>query len=716
MQGQGNTTAKHSAPGDASDEVTLDRLVEHFLTRQREGDPVDVAEFARKHPRHADTLHAVLPAIKAMEQFGQRVNSSSDKLVEVGKSFGGYEILSLLGRGGMGAVYEAKQASLGRRVALKILPRESLPSQRLRSRFMLEAHAAAKLSHPHVVPVYEVGCVDECHFYSMQLVKGHPLSTVIDELSNGDESDDIDESIVSVGVDTADGPLTVSDTKQSSGDASRNSAKEADVKPPFSASNRSSAGQSIVIGDPAVHARRVARLGIQIAGALQHAHDEGIIHRDIKPSNILIDVKDRAWVADFGVAKINGSSLTRTGALVGTLRYMAPEQFHGNVDARTDVWALGLTLYEFLTLRPAYRAGEQAGAGPHAPHLRPPSPRKLCRDLPSELEAVVLHAMEPEPADRYQTAAELADDLKRYLDECPVQAATKTGVNSHRIASVLSVCLIILAVFAVIKSRNLGVSLGRENGHAHRMGSPNDRHRDLLSARQDFVTNIDGDKIYFGGRDSEIARWILDQGGWVDVHDIDGPTMVTPKDELPTKPFNVNSIYMSRKDCLSKKTIEDWMTLKSLDQLCLNYSNFDENWLPILLRRNQWVDLQLNYCHITNKGMETIGRLEGLRYLGLNGNDITDEGVKHISYLRHIEELKLSDNVRITNASLGALQNLPYLEVLDVRWTGIEETAATPFYAKFRRRHQQLMFQYGDDEEGTERTYGPDWMLTRPAR
>ena len=142
---------------------------------------------------------------------------------------------------------------------------------------------------------------------------------------------------------------------------------------------------TVVIDDPASHARRVAKIGVSVANALQHAHDEGVIHRDIKPSNILIDDNDHAWVADFGIAKLDGSAITRTGALVGTLRYMAPEQFRSDVDARTDVWALGLTLYEFLTLRPAYRAGEQAGAGRHAPHLRPTSPRSICPGLPADL-------------------------------------------------------------------------------------------------------------------------------------------------------------------------------------------------------------------------------------------------------------------------------------------------------------------------------------------
>jgi serine/threonine protein kinase/WD40 repeat protein len=166
----------------------------------------------------------------------------------------------------------------------------------------------------------------------------------------------------------------------------------------------------------------VARIGIQVADALAYAHGRGVLHRDIKPSNILLDLAGIAWVADFGLAKAEGDSITRTGDVVGTIRYMAPERFKGAGDVRSDVYALGMTLYELLTLASPFPATDHLTLIRQVTSLEPRRPRSFDRRLPPDLETVVLKAIEKEPARRYQSAHELADDLRRFLDLRPIKA------------------------------------------------------------------------------------------------------------------------------------------------------------------------------------------------------------------------------------------------------------------------------------------------------
>jgi len=174
----------------------------------------------------------------------------------------------------------------------------------------------------------------------------------------------------------------------------------------------------------------VARIGIQVAEALAHAHGQGTLHRDIKPSNLLLDAQGTVWVTDFGLAQVSeGGSLTGTGEVVGTLRYIPPERFTGRSDARGDVYSLGLTLYELLTLRPAFGGDERHRLLERILHEEPPRPRQLDPVIPRDLETIVLKAIAKEPAHRYQTAAELADDLRRFLEDRPVKARRASAVE-----------------------------------------------------------------------------------------------------------------------------------------------------------------------------------------------------------------------------------------------------------------------------------------------
>src|SRR5262249_6484718 len=164
--------------------------------------------------------------------------------------------------------------------------------------------------------------------------------------------------------------------------------------------------------------RAAARVALQVAQALAYAHGLGVLHRDIKPSNVLLDDRGTAWVADFGLARLEGDdALTAPGDVVGTLRYVAPERFRGQDDARSDVYGLGLTLYEMLTLRPAFDETDRARLTDQVLHADPPRPRALDPSVPYDLETVVLKAIDRDPAGRYARAADLAEDLGRFLDD-----------------------------------------------------------------------------------------------------------------------------------------------------------------------------------------------------------------------------------------------------------------------------------------------------------
>ena len=299
-------------------------------------------------------------------------------------TLGDFRLLHEIGRGGMGVVYEAVQISLGRRVALKVLPFAATLDARQLRRFENEARAAAQLHHSHVVPVHAVGCDRGVHYYAMQLIDGVPLSQVIDHLRDAPKPAraDADTAVAASGI-----------TRQPT--------------------------------DSRAFFRTVAGLGVQAAEALEYAHQMGVVHRDVKPANLLLDGRGHLWVTDFGLARFAAApGTTAPGDVVGTLRYMSPEQAAGEpvIDPRGDVYSLGATLYELLTLRPAVTGEERQECTRQLLEEGAPPPRSVNRAVPVELETIVLKAMAKSPADRYPTAADLAADLTRFLDDRPVKA------------------------------------------------------------------------------------------------------------------------------------------------------------------------------------------------------------------------------------------------------------------------------------------------------
>jgi eukaryotic-like serine/threonine-protein kinase len=408
------------------DDPALDDLVDEYLRRLEAGEAITAGSFARAHPEQADRLVDLLPALAAVADFG--TSSSQDQgdpqagdLIPTVGILGDYRLIREIGRGGMGVVYEAEQLSLGRRVALKILPFASALDPRHRQRFQTEAHAAACLHHTHIVPIYTIGSDRGVYYYAMQFVEGRSLAAVIQELRRLCSS----SSTTRGGPDPDRLTTTITYPNQSPATFVVQLPRTEPGAPPGStsmvsplASSRSSRSRA--------HFQLVARLGMQAAEALEHSHEQGILHRDIKPSNLLIDERGELWVTDFGLARLlSDPSLTGTGDLLGTLRYMSPEQAQGRrsvVDHRTDIYSLGVTLYELTTLRPVFDGRDRHELLRQIAQEEPAPPRRIAPSTPRDLETIILKAIAKDPPARYDSMKEMADDLGRFLEGRPVHA------------------------------------------------------------------------------------------------------------------------------------------------------------------------------------------------------------------------------------------------------------------------------------------------------
>jgi eukaryotic-like serine/threonine-protein kinase len=338
---------------------------------------------------------------------------------------GDFRLLREVGRGGMGVVYEAEQISLRRRVALKVLPFAAAIDSRRLQRFKTEALTSAQIQHERIVPVHAVGCERGVHYFAMQFIDGQSLAALIGELrrlrgeqgsgASWVEAERVEDDHGVVALLRAALP-----TSSTGGDATL-------------AATTISRERST---DRNQYFDRMAGLGRQAALALEHAHQAGIVHRDVKPGNLLLDLRAQLWVTDFGLAQVIGDpGLTITGELLGTLRYASPEQVlarRGIVDHRSDVYSLGATLYELLTLRPPFEGRDRNALIQEIAAADPPMLRELDRSIPAALETIVLKALRKDPADRYGTAQEMADELERFLDRRPILARRPTPAERLR--------------------------------------------------------------------------------------------------------------------------------------------------------------------------------------------------------------------------------------------------------------------------------------------
>jgi serine/threonine protein kinase/tetratricopeptide (TPR) repeat protein len=380
---------------------SMAQALEEYLLAAEEGTAPPRDEFLARYPELADELDACLAALDFIGRAAEAPRAVAAGLAdaqappEASGQLGDFRLIREVGRGGMGVVYEAEQVSLGRRVALKVLPFAATMDPRQLQRFHNEARAAAALDHPHIVHVHAVGHERAVHFYAMQFIEGQTLATVIADLRRPGGA--------------AVEPTTTHLAAPAGADTAARAAAATERAPRDRASFR-----------------RAAELGIQAAEALDYAHALGIVHRDVKPANLLVDGRGNLWITDFGLAHVQSDvRLTMSGDLVGTLRYMSPEQALAKrvvVDHRTDVYSLGATLYELLTLEPAFAGNDRQELLRQIAFEEPRPARRINRSIPAELETIVQKAMEKNPADRYATAKELADDLRQFLDDRPIRA------------------------------------------------------------------------------------------------------------------------------------------------------------------------------------------------------------------------------------------------------------------------------------------------------
>jgi serine/threonine protein kinase len=368
------------------DRDPVERLADEFAERCRQDAAPSWQEYAARYPEYAPQIEELFPTVALMEQLRAEQNADRETAARrwaaprPPEHLGDFRLLGEIGRGGMGIVYEAEQRSLGRHVAVKLLPKHSLLLDRHLKRFQHEAQTAARLLHTNIVPVFGAGEHDGLHYYVMPLVRGVGLDEVIRKLRSPDAPSvrpALGETVAALIVE-----------KFGATPAAQQSADPMKAETDW---------------------RDVARVGLQAAEALEYAHGQGTLHRDIKPGNLLVDTAGTVLVADFGLARaVEQDDASRSVEVVGTPRYMAPEQRGGTADARSDVYSLGATLYELLTLR--------------TPAPEPIAPRQVDTAIPRDLETVILKCLARQPARRYPTAAALAADLRRFLEDRPIQA------------------------------------------------------------------------------------------------------------------------------------------------------------------------------------------------------------------------------------------------------------------------------------------------------
>lgn len=491
-------------------------LATDFELRINEQREIPIAELLTQFPEHTDLISDIY---REVIETAVPIPKPVPKSALMGTTIGDYRLVREIGRGGMGVVYEALHETLQRTVALKVLPAGHEFDQNRISRFAREARAIARLHHEHIVEVYGAGEVDGTHFIAMQFISGESLDRLLARaehrrefvestfgksgskrskavsgkaLSEGDLEAHREVSSLSlrVGHSASEMPDSESQaTRKPSGDFAlvdsgnqQAAFAETVIQPVAQAARLSatSASESESIqrqaGEPPAlrgdinfapelgktfsdRCRKVAEIGQQMAEALSYAHSNGVLHRDLKPANILLDQQGNAWLTDFGLAKVDeaNTALTESGNIVGTMKYLAPEALNGQTDERSDVYSLGLTLYELLSGHTAFDALDQAKLLQAILHSEPTRLSELLPSAPRDLVTIIHKSIDREPSGRYQTAQEFADDLQRFLHDEPIRGRelshserfTRWAKRNKLLATLLISLGVIVSVVAI---------------------------------------------------------------------------------------------------------------------------------------------------------------------------------------------------------------------------------------------------------------------------
>lgn len=418
-------------------ERRINEVIADYIRARDNGEEPDEADLLKRHP---DLEQELLKFFSSSDFLGWVVASSVPVLPDRRAQFGPYRLLRVIGKGGMGVVYEAEDTRSFQHVALKILPTCRLPDPDEVERFRRGFEVVAGLRHPNILSPLEFGDHAGIPYFTMPLIEGPNLRAVVRSLCHA---------------------RTPPPTTPSAG---RNAE--------FVVSLEESPGSRETLSADGTRWRAVALIGLQAARALAHAHEREILHRDVKPSNLLLDERGHVYLTDFGLARSGDHpDLTETGDLVGTLRYMAPERFNRFCDRRSDLYSLGLTLYELLTLRPAFDDPDRSRLLRAMLEQAPARPRSLVRDIPHDLETIVLRLIEKEPGHRYLFAEDLATDLQRYLDGRPIVARRSSParrlwswVRRHKARStalVLAVVAMIAGVVATLSYERMRANMAK---------------------------------------------------------------------------------------------------------------------------------------------------------------------------------------------------------------------------------------------------------------
>lgn len=441
--------------------IATDEFLNEIRVRKRDDATAVIREFADRYPNIRDNIEELFPALIGLERVAQDVEERQlrDCSASALPSFHDYEIESEIGRGGMGIVYQARQKSLDRVVAIKTLNLDPKVNSVFLQRFQREARIAAALHHSNIVPIYDVGCENGTHFIAMQFIDGINLADRCKSARRSAARSTVDANLEK---HKPIGDVSTVNFRLKADEPTRIVADELQVPAdPLSIPN----------GDDCqfeLSEHSIARIGVQIADALDHIHGQGIIHRDIKPANIILDNAGKAWLADWGLVKEGFSDLTQTGELFGSLTYMAPERFKRIADARSDIYSLGATLYEMLTLHPLYAVDDPAELVGLIVNEPPRMPSQINSAISTDLETVVLKALDKRPEARYLTAGDFARDLQNFLEGRPVSARRLTAPQRFRrwcranpAVAALTCVAFALLIIGITFSTFFGVSANR---------------------------------------------------------------------------------------------------------------------------------------------------------------------------------------------------------------------------------------------------------------